>query len=241
MKFKNTNINHKETILSKIATNTEVVGIIGLGYVGLPLAVNFAEAGVKTIGFDKNSDKVDKINHGKNYIEDIRDAVLKEVVDNVSLSATTDFSRMKECDALLICVPTTLDRFKKPDMSYIESACRDIGRSMKPGTFISLESTTYPTTTEDVMLPIIEENLKHNPNFNDTGAEPASENLHKTNNMFKNKTLLITGGTGFFGKKSFCILCNINLLKMVTTIKKGTSREKIKSALEKRQVNYYYL
>jgi len=161
-------MNHKQQILKKIATNTEVVGIIGLGYVGLPLALNFAEAGVKTIGFDKNSDKVDKINHGKNYIEDIRDAVLKEVVDNVSLSTTTDFSRMKECDALLICVPTPLDRFKKPDMSYIESACRDIGRSMKPGTFISLESTTYPTTTEDVMLPIIEENLKHNPNFNDT-------------------------------------------------------------------------
>ena len=153
---------YKTTLLNKITTNKEVVGIIGLGYVGLPLAVNFAEAGVKTLGFDKNSDKVDKINHGKNYIEDIRDAKLKEVVDNVALSATTDFSRMGECDALLICVPTPLDRFKKPDMSYIEAACRDIGRYMKPGTFISLESTTYPTTTEDFMLPIIEEASKEN-------------------------------------------------------------------------------
>jgi UDP-N-acetyl-D-glucosamine dehydrogenase len=152
----------KSEILNKIATNKEVVGIIGLGYVGLPLAVNFAEAGVKTLGFDKNPDKVDKINHGKNYIEDIRDAKLKEVVDNVALSATTDFSRMVECDALLICVPTPLDRFRKPDMSYIESACRDIGRYMKPGTFICLESTTYPTTTEDFMLPIIEEASKEN-------------------------------------------------------------------------------
>lgn len=159
-------MNHKETILSKIAGNQEVVGIIGLGYVGLPLAVNFAEAGVKTIGFDKNPQKVDSINHGKNYIEDIRDAVLKEVVDNVSLTATTDFSRMAECDALIIAVPTPLDRFKKPDMSYIESACTDIGRYMKPGTFICLESTTYPTTTEDFMLPIIEGNLKTNPHFN---------------------------------------------------------------------------
>lgn len=164
-------MNHKELILSKIASNTEVVGIIGLGYVGLPLAVNFAEAGVKTIGFDKNPQKVDSINHGKNYIEDIRDAVLKEVVDSVSLSATTDFSRMAECDALIIAVPTPLDRFKKPDMSFIESACTDIGRYMKPGTFICLESTTYPTTTEDFMLPIILEETKNNPIFKEYYAE----------------------------------------------------------------------
>ncbi|HKM44668.1 MAG TPA: nucleotide sugar dehydrogenase [Dysgonamonadaceae bacterium] len=148
---------HKQTILSKIESNTEIIGIIGLGYVGLPLAVNFAEAGIKTLGFDKNAEKVDLVNHGKNYIGDIRDAVLRDVVvDKLSLSATTDFSRIKECDALLICVPTPLDKFKKPDMSYIESACTEIGRHMKPGTFVCLESTTYPTTTEDFMLPIIE-------------------------------------------------------------------------------------
>ena len=155
-------MSYVQHILSKIAANTEVVGIIGLGYVGLPLAVNFAEAGVHTIGFDKNPDKVDKINHGTNYIKDIRDAILREVVDKVTLTATTDFTRMAECDALIIAVPTPLDRFKKPDMSYIENACTYIGRYMKPGTFICLESTTYPTTTEDVMLPIIIENLKKN-------------------------------------------------------------------------------
>jgi UDP-N-acetyl-D-glucosamine dehydrogenase len=155
-------MNYVQQIQQKIATNTEVIGVIGLGYVGLPLAVNFAEAGIKVIGFDKNPGKVDQINKGDNYIKDIRDAVLREVVDKVHLSATTDFSRMKECDALLICVPTPLDRFKKPDMSYIESACTEIGRYMKPGTFISLESTTYPTTTEDLMLPLIEESSKQN-------------------------------------------------------------------------------
>lgn len=97
------------------------------------------------------------INNGENYIGDIRDAVLREVViDSLTLTATTDFTRLKECDAILICVPTPLDKFRKPDMSYIESACMDIGKNMKPGTFISLESTTYPTTTEDFMLPIIE-------------------------------------------------------------------------------------
>ena len=171
-------MNYKKTILKKIANNQEVVGVIGLGYVGLPLAVNFAEAGIKTLGLDKNPEKVDKINHGSNYIEDIRDALLKEVVDNVALTATTDFSRMNECDTLLICVPTPLDRFKKPDMSYIEAACNDIGRYMKPGTFISLESTTYPTTTEEVMLPIISEATKNNPLFNDavtlSGVEGSS-------------------------------------------------------------------
>ena len=158
-------MDYKLQILDKIANNKEVVGIIGLGYVGLPLAVNFAEAGVHTIGFDKNPEKVDKINKGENYIGDIRDAVLREVVNKVSLEATTDFTRMNECDALIIAVPTPLDRFKKPDMSYIEAACTDIGRYMKSGTFISLESTTYPTTTEDLMLPIIEAASAQNKNI----------------------------------------------------------------------------
>ena len=149
-------MNYKTQLLQKIEANTEVVGIIGLGYVGLPLAVNFAEAGVKVIGFDKSESKVKKINAGENYIKDIRDAVLREVVGKVKLEATTDFSQMKACDALIICVPTPLDKFRKPDMSYIEASCVAIGQNMKAGTFISLESTTYPTTTEDFMLPILE-------------------------------------------------------------------------------------
>lgn len=156
-------MNYLQQILNKISNNTEVVGIIGLGYVGLPLAVNFAEAGVKVIGFDKSEAKVNKINSGENYIKDIRDVVLREVVDRVKLKATTDFTKMKECDALIICVPTPLDKFRKPDMSYIEASCIAIGQNMKPGTFISLESTTYPTTTEDFMLPLIEESSKQNP------------------------------------------------------------------------------
>ncbi|MAE08755.1 MAG: UDP-N-acetyl-D-glucosamine dehydrogenase [Bacteroidetes bacterium] len=154
---------NKETLLQKIKKNQEIIGIIGLGYVGLPLAVNFAEAGVKVIGFEKSQEKADLVNNGDNYIGDIRDAVLREVViEKLKLEATTDFTRMKECDALIIAVPTPLDKFRKPDMSYIESACIAIGQNMKPSTFISLESTTYPTTTEEFMLPIIEEQSKHN-------------------------------------------------------------------------------
>ncbi|NQU86710.1 MAG: hypothetical protein HQ541_13205 [Mariniphaga sp.] len=150
------NINHKNNLLNKIISNTETIGIIDLGYVGLPLAVNFAQAGIKVIGFDNNTEKVEKINTGENYINDIRDAVLREVVKKITFCATTNFKRIKECDALLICVPTPFDKFRKPNMSYIESACKAIGKNMKTGTFISLESTTYPTTTEEFMLPIIE-------------------------------------------------------------------------------------
>lgn len=171
-------MNNKQQILNKISTNSEIVGIIGLGYVGLPLAVNFAEAGVHVIGFEKSKEKADHVNNGENYIGDIRDAVLREVVvEKLTLEATTDFSRMKECDALIIAVPTPLDKFRKPDMSYIESACIAIGQNMKAGTFISLESTTYPTTTEDFMLPIIEEHSKQNPlnKTHVTGHLPADQ------------------------------------------------------------------
>jgi len=180
-------MNYAKNILNKINAGREVVGVIGLGYVGLPLAVNFAEAGIKTIGFDKNPEKVDRINHGDNYINDIRDAVLREVVDNVSFTATTDFTRMRECDALLICVPTPLDIFKKPDMSYIENACLDIGNYMKSGTFISLESTTYPTTTEDFILPVIERKsgLKHGEDFwlaySPERVDPGNKEYHTRN------------------------------------------------------------
>ncbi len=180
-------MNYTKQILQKISENNEIVGIIGLGYVGLPLAVNFAEAGVKVIGFDKSDAKVNKINSGENYIKDIRDAVLREVVDNVTLEATTDFTKMKECDALIICVPTPLDKFRKPDMSYIEASCVAIGQNMKPGTFISLESTTYPTTTEDLMLPIIEQEsgLKHGEDFwlaySPERVDPGNKTFHTKN------------------------------------------------------------
>ena len=176
-----------QQMLDKIAANHEVVGVIGLGYVGLPLAVNFAEAGVRVLGFDKSAEKVDKINRGDNYIQDIRDAVLRQVVENITLSATTDFSRIAECDALLICVPTPLDRFRKPDMSFIETSCTDIGRYMTPGTFISLESTTYPTTTEDFMLPILEREsgLRHGVDFwlaySPERVDPGNLNFHTRN------------------------------------------------------------
>jgi UDP-N-acetyl-D-glucosamine dehydrogenase len=144
-------------ILKKIVDKSVKVGIVGLGYVGLPLAVTFARNGVTVLGFEKSSQKADYVNKAENYIGDVTNADLTKVVSETKkLSATTDFSRIGECDAVIICVPTPLDKFKKPDMSFIENSCIDIGRNMKTSVFISLESTTYPTTTEDYMKPIIE-------------------------------------------------------------------------------------
>ena len=145
-----------ESLLQKINDNTAVVGIIGLGYVGLPLAVTFARKNIRVVGFEKSPERAAMVNRAENYISDVTDADLSKVISSKMLEATTDFSRIADCDALLICVPTPLDKFKKPDMAYIEGSCIDIARNMKRGSFICLESTTYPTTTEFFMKPIIE-------------------------------------------------------------------------------------
>jgi len=180
-------MNYAQQILEKIDSNQVVVGIIGLGYVGLPLAVSFAEAGVTVIGFDTSQVKVDKINSGNNYIRDINDAALREVIENNTLSATTNFTTIGKCDALMVCVPTPLDKFRKPDMSYIESACVEIARNMKPGTFICLESTTYPTTTEEFMLPIILNEIKQNHHFKTKDNRQKTIESTSINNINCNK------------------------------------------------------
>ena len=149
-------MSNKDELLRKIADKELTVGVIGLGYVGLPLAVCFATKQVKVLGFDIFSERIEKINTGNNYIDDVNDEQLAALVQQHQLSATSDFSVLAECDAFFICVPTPLDKFKKPDMSFIENVCRQIGVNMRPGIFISLESTTYPTTTEDFVQPIIE-------------------------------------------------------------------------------------
>lgn len=189
-------MNSYDTLLKKVNDNDILVGVLGLGYVGLPLAVLFAKKGTGVLGFEKSEKKTRDVNDGINYIGDVDDAELKEVVDNGTLQATTDFSRISECDAILICVPTPLDRFKKPDMTYIEGACTDIGKYMKEGVFISLESTTYPTTTENLMLPIIEKHSgkKHEEDFwlcfSPERVDPGNK-LYKTENTPK-----VIGGLG---------------------------------------------
>lgn len=133
-----------------------VCGTVGLGYVGLPLAVEKAKAGFKTIGFDVQQTKVDKVNAGENYIGDVVQEDLAALVSEGRLEATTDFSRVSECDFVAICVPTPLDIHQQPDTSYMENSAKEIAPYLKRGVMVVLESTTYPGTTEDLIRPILE-------------------------------------------------------------------------------------
>lgn len=146
----------KEKLLDKIEKKEIVCGVFGLGYVGLPLAVEKAKAGFKTIGFDVQESKVKLVNEGVNYIGDVVDSELKNLVKEKKLEATTDFSRIKEVDFVAICVPTPLDSHQQPDISYVESSAISISKYLKKDTMVVLESTTYPGTTEDLIKPILE-------------------------------------------------------------------------------------
>ncbi len=146
----------KQKLLKKIEEKSIIVGVVGLGYVGLPLAVEKAKAGFKTIGFDVQAEKVDMVNAGKNYIGDVVDSDLEELVKAGMLTATTDFSFVKDVDFIAICVPTPLDAHQQPDISYVRSSTEAISRYLKKGTMVVLESTTYPGTTEELIKPILE-------------------------------------------------------------------------------------
>lgn len=146
----------KEQLLKKIEDRTISAGVVGLGYVGLPLAVEIAEAGFRTVGFDLLEDKVAKINRGENYISDVNHGQLKELVSDGMLEATSDFSRIREMDFIAICVPTPLDTHQQPDLSYIEHSSIQIAEYLKKDTMVVLESTTFPGTTTDIVKPILE-------------------------------------------------------------------------------------
>lgn len=146
----------KSEIIEKIKRRELNCGVVGLGYVGLPLAVEKAKAGFRTIGFDVQSQKVDLVNSGHNYIGDVVDSDLENLVRTGMLSATTDFSFVKDVDFIAICVPTPLDKHQQPDISYVRSSAEAIAKYLKKGTMVVLESTTYPGTTEELIKPILE-------------------------------------------------------------------------------------
>lgn len=146
----------KQEILQKIKDRSLVTGVVGLGYVGLPLAVEKAKAGFRTIGFDIQKQKVDSVNAGENYIGDVVDSDLRRLVLEGSLSATTDFSFIKDVDFVAICVPTPLDSHQQPDISYVRSSTEAIAEYLHKGMMVVLESTTYPGTTEELIKPILE-------------------------------------------------------------------------------------
>lgn len=145
-----------EQLLKKLETKQAVIGVIGLGYVGLPLAVEKVKTGYQVIGFDVQERRTEMVNQGINYIGDVVDEELMQITRDKRLVATTDYSRMKEVDAVAICVPTPLDIYQQPDTSYVENSTKEIAKYLHKGMLVVLESTTYPGTTEEVVKPILE-------------------------------------------------------------------------------------
>lgn len=187
---------YKKRLIAKIKNKSTTVAVIGLGYVGLPLAVEKAKAGYKTIGFDIQQKKVKMVNEGHNYIGDVVDEELEELVKKGLLSATTDFSIVKDADFIAICVPTPLDEYQQPDISYVKNSAIDISKYLKKGSIVVLESTTYPGTTEELLLPILEEGsgLKCGKDF---FLAYSPERVDPGNKLYKTKnTPKVVGGVG---------------------------------------------
>ena len=186
----------KDALLKKIKNREITVGVVGLGYVGLPLAVEKAKAGFKTIGFDVQEEKVKLVNEGHNYIGDVVDIDLAKLVGAGMLSATTDFSFVKDVDFIAICVPTPLDKHQQPDISYVKNSTIEIAKYMTKGTMVVLESTTYPGTTEELIKPLLENGsgLKCGEDFY-LGFSP--ERVDPGNKQFKTKnTPKVVGAIG---------------------------------------------
>ena len=147
----------KDQFEKLIAERRACIGVIGLGYVGLPLIVEFCLKGFQGIGFEVDTKKADDVNAGRSYIVDVTDANVQKCIESGKLSATTDFSQLEKCDVIVICVPTPLRKTKDPDMSYIIAAGEEIQKYLRRGQLIILESTTYPGTTDEVLQPMFEE------------------------------------------------------------------------------------
>lgn len=186
---------HQPELINKVKSRTAIVGVVGLGYVGLPFVVEKAKVGFKVIGIEQNPLRTDQINRGENYIPDVDDQELKELVEQGLIKAVTNFDVVPELDAIVICVPTPLTKNLTPDLQYVESVTREIAKKLRPGQLISLESTTYPGTTEEIMLPILEASglkveedffLAHSPERVDPGNE-----RYSTKNTNK-----VVGGVG---------------------------------------------
>lgn len=150
-------MNYSSILQEKIQNKTALIGIIGLGYVGLPLAVVLAKAGYQVVGLDIQQKRVDWVNQGINYMGDVLDSDLAAIVAKKKLRATTDYSILADVDCFAVCVPTPLDGHYQPDTSYVEGSFREVAKYMKAGSLAILESTTYPGTTEEIVKPILEE------------------------------------------------------------------------------------
>lgn len=187
---------NKDKLIYKINNKTAAIGIIGLGYVGLPLAVEFAKSGYKVLGFDIQEKKVNMINNGENYISDVIDEDLKFVIENRRLKASNEIKFVKDIDIVLICVPTPLDKYQQPDISYVKESTESVGKYLHEGMLVILESTTYPGTTEELVLPILEKisDLKCEKDFY---LAFSPERVDPGNSMYNTaNTAKVVGGVG---------------------------------------------
>lgn len=183
-------LNSKDLLIGKFNNRTAKIGIVGLGYVGLPLAVCKAKVGFDIVGIDRSAERVDKVNKGQNYISDVCDKELNELAQSKKISATTDFSIISELDAIIVCVPTPLTKNREPELKYIKNVTTEISKYIRKGQLVSLESTTYPGTTQEVMLPILEQSgLKIGEDFfltfSPERVDPGNSryNTHNTNKV----------------------------------------------------------
>jgi UDP-N-acetyl-D-glucosamine dehydrogenase len=152
----NTLVGNADELENRLNNRTAKVGVVGLGYVGLPLLLSVARAGFNVVGFDIDGTKIDLVNNGVSYIDAVQSGELKHLVDNGKVSATSESSRFGDCDVICMCVPTPLTRQREPDLSFVETTTRSIARHLRLGQMIILESTTYPGTTEDVVRPLLD-------------------------------------------------------------------------------------
>ena len=158
-------------ILEKIKNKSAIVGIVGMGYVGLPLGLAFTAKKIKVLGFDLDDQKVKLLSQGKSYIKHVSEKKIKEAVNSGRLNATTDFSRLPEVDAIIICVPTPLDEHREPDMSYVVNTAKTISKYLRKGQLVTLESTTYPGTTDEILKPLFENAAKAGKNKFNVGRD----------------------------------------------------------------------
>ncbi|MGZ8637649.1 MAG: nucleotide sugar dehydrogenase, partial [Actinomycetota bacterium] len=145
----------RDRLVERIRDHSAVVGVVGLGYVGLPFAVEKAKVGFHVIGVDQNPERAERVRRGENFIGDVSDAELGDLVRDGLIESTDAFDRVAEMDVVVICVPTPLTKHLTPDLSHVESVTREIAAVLRPGQLVSLESTTYPGTTDELMLPIL--------------------------------------------------------------------------------------
>ena len=157
--FNSVNQSPHSDLLKKLRSRKALIGIVGLGYVGLPLSLALLETGYQVLGLDIDQAKVDAINQGISYIQSINSSRIEQAHQKQMLEATTDFAKAAKADALIICVPTPLNQYREPDLSFIRNTMASLLPYLRPGQVLSLESTTYPGTTEEVLRPLIEKQL----------------------------------------------------------------------------------